>query len=275
MPVVLAAFLQSLIVASCVMLLVWFVQVATSNRLMRVMGRRPAWFFCAPGIICHELSHALMCFVFFHRITSMSLVTYDPQSATLGYVHHIYRTSSFYQRLGLLYIGLAPFLLGPLVILLGAQLLLPEPDKIFSLIRIAGDSIELAPTFTTMFSESITLYLSLWDAVLELAKDSLVLTTVWLAVSGSIAIHCAPSPADLRSAATGLAYNSVLVIVCGSIAVAAGWEWPEAAHWLGFAASLYLLVIALCLVWWLVLMGISIVISAIKRTTSAGTNAAL
>jgi hypothetical protein len=70
----------------------------------------------------HELSHAIMCIIFLHRIESMALFSLDPTTGRSGYVRHTWRTGSSYQKVGNFFIGIAPMITGvPLLLLLGAK----------------------------------------------------------------------------------------------------------------------------------------------------------
>jgi hypothetical protein len=64
------------------------------------------------GTAVHELSHALFCVLFGHKITELRL--FDPRASGggLGYVRHAYDARNPVQQIGNLFIGLAPILVG-------------------------------------------------------------------------------------------------------------------------------------------------------------------
>ena len=61
------------------------------------------------GTVLHELSHAIMCVIFRHKIEKIVLFTLKDKSAR-GYVNHQYNSRSIYQCLGCFMIAIAPWL---------------------------------------------------------------------------------------------------------------------------------------------------------------------
>ncbi|MEX0380044.1 metalloprotease family protein [Leuconostoc sp. MS02] len=66
------------------------------------------------GVVIHELSHLLVALIFNHKIVNFKLWQIS-DDGVLGYVNHTYNPKSFYQRLGNVFIGLAPILVLTLV----------------------------------------------------------------------------------------------------------------------------------------------------------------
>ncbi|MBW1604906.1 hypothetical protein [Lactobacillus sp. Sy-1] len=62
------------------------------------------------GIIIHEFSHLIIAIIFGHKITSFRLlhVPRGNDDNSLGYVNHTFNPQSSYQRMGNLFIGIAP-----------------------------------------------------------------------------------------------------------------------------------------------------------------------
>ena len=116
-----------------VVYLVGFVIFLLNKLFYRLLGggRFVCYLTGLVGTPIHELSHALMCLLFGHRIVEMRLFRVDGKSGTLGYVSHSYRKSNLYHVLGNYFIGVAPILLGTAFLCLMMHLLLPEAFAMF------------------------------------------------------------------------------------------------------------------------------------------------
>lgn len=68
-------------------------------RARRAIGERPyTLLFRWLGTSVYELSHALMCVVFRHRIEKIKLFSLDPKTRRVGYVAHKYKVHSIYHK---------------------------------------------------------------------------------------------------------------------------------------------------------------------------------
>jgi len=199
----------------------------------QLFGRRlQLYLFGLPGTIVHEGSHVIACLLFGHRVHHVKW--FDPQATdgALGSVEHSYDTSSAYQRVGTIVIGVAPLLAGAAVLLIAARLLLDLPVArmagladlagltavplwrwaLFAYVSLSvGGSMHLSAsdvrgtwrgvlTLGTWLGALVLLSLALWWVLSQIAPT--VWPTVWLTLWPA---HVAPM---LHQAAAGLARAS-------------------------------------------------------------------
>lgn len=94
--------------------------------IIRILGVRGYLIaFGWIGTLVHELSHALMCVAFCHKIKNIKWFSIVP-GGTLGHVSHTYDKGSFYQRFGCVFISIAPLLGGSFILFATAHLFMPE-----------------------------------------------------------------------------------------------------------------------------------------------------
>ena len=97
--------------------------------LAKIFGIQGDIYLTAPGVMLHEIGHAVFCLIFRHKIVEMKLFSPE-EDGTLGYVNHSYNPNSFYQRIGNFFIGTGPIWFGVAVLSLISWLLLPNEMQI-------------------------------------------------------------------------------------------------------------------------------------------------
>ena len=168
------------------------------------------------GTPVHEASHALMCLIFGHKITEIKLFSLDPSDGTLGYVRHSYNPKNLYQKVGCLFIGIAPVFVGSLILAGILYLLLPDLfAEVSSKVGEAdftsdagGALLSILSAFALMFT-----YIGRWQ------------WWVFLLVGSFIALHMTLSREDVKGALSGivaylfifLAVDAVLALVNASL----------------------------------------------------------
>ena len=138
--------------------------------LAKIFGIQGYIYLTAPGVMIHEIGHAVFCLIFRHKIVEMKLFSPE-EDGTLGYVNHSYNPNSFYQRIGNFFIGTGPIWFGVAVLCLISWLLLPNEMQI-----------------SNFFSLN---FWGRWQSY------------IWLYLALTIASHITLSPPDLAGSADG------------------------------------------------------------------------
>ena len=138
--------------------------------LAKIFGIQGYIYLTAPGVMIHEIGHAIFCLIFRHKIVEMKLFSPE-EDGTLGYVNHSYNQNSFYQRIGNFFIGTGPIWFGVAVLCLISWLLLPN-------------EMQISDFFSLNFWRR-------WQSY------------IWLYLALTIASHITLSPPDLAGSADG------------------------------------------------------------------------
>ncbi len=213
------------------------------------------------GTPVHELSHALMCVVFCHRIKEIKLFKVDEKSGTLGYVRHSYNPRNLYQAAGNYFIGVAPIIVGTVILYFSMRFLLPDDTYL----RISGRMAALAgasgnawAAFSGVFTTMGLMVADVFGAITSGFKWWIFILIVFF-----IALHMNLSGADIKGSLRGLPIVVLFIVI---INFALGFIKPVYGGFTAFMVSaggyltgmLLLSVIfsAICLLFGLVIRGI-------------------
>lgn len=190
--------------------------VALCRRLFLSMmgqgfGRRVVLVTSVLGTPVHELGHALMCCLFGHRITAMSLWQPRSSDGKLGYVTHAYSKKNPYHVLGNLFIGVGPIFSGLGVLALA--MLLGFPQTLSEYTEAALRATASGEGSPALLLEGMKL---LPHMLRELAFGEVV--PLWgraiaLVVILAVSQHVSLSPADIKGALTSLPIYLVLTLL--------------------------------------------------------------
>lgn len=177
-----------------------------------VSGRCGPRILLLTGIVgtpVHELSHALMCLIFGHRITEVKLYQPNSSDGTLGYVRHSYNKKNIFHQIGNFFIGVAPILIGGAVILILLLLLLPDTfDTIVGEIEsVSNNGVD---------DLSIAEFLGyIWTTICAIfSPDNFSDWRGWvfLILAVMIASHTELSTADIKSGAKGFSFIALILL---------------------------------------------------------------
>ena len=207
----------------------WFEKVS-QRRLVERFGWRSVLWTGWLGTPIHELSHALMCRVFQHRVDEIALFEPDEESGRLGYVRHSFKVGNWFQELGNLFIGIAPLLGGSVVLAVLLWMFYPEAantaidsaqtgavtasstsDDLMTEIDMLGDSMGRdadAPVETSSqtgsLQQMVNVVTSMSGKILAIQNLATVRFWVFIYLVLCVGSHMAPSWSDYHGASRGV-----------------------------------------------------------------------
>lgn len=196
------------------------------------------------GTPVHELSHAIACLLFAHRIEKIRLI---PTRAGTPFVEHSYNKRNPYAVFGNLWIGLGPILAGLAVILLVLYWVYPDSLQAYrgAVAVLLADG---APT-ERLFDCVGQFLRGLWTEQTRAWWVRLIAAAVLF----SLALHVRLSAADVLGMMAGLPAYAVIAAVVALIAVSIGQGtvdamsiWLNRFSWL--VVSLFCLILLFALV---------------------------
>ena len=177
------------------------------------------------GTPIHELSHALFCLLFRHKINDIKL--FNTKSDTIGYVLHSYDSRSWYQQMGNFFIGVGPIIIGTLIVYLLFILLAPElKNNIFTIPTVRYKIIfnseiisALYYSFSNIFVYTHTIFMNIIKNVITYSPFKSITFWVFLYFSIAIASHMELSPADISHAWKGIIVIFALSLILNTFLI--------------------------------------------------------
>lgn len=177
--------------------------------LMLNYGYKSYMFFASIGTPIHEISHAIFCVIFRHKILEMKLFKPD-RDGSLGYVSHIWNFRSAYQSAGSFFIGVAPLILGSALLVIFVHLI--GAGQYFD--GIAQYSLtELFTGFVVTFKK----------VFMDINNYKNLYFYIYLILLVAIGSHLGPSASDLRGATYGSVIIVIYLIAANSIFSVSNW----------------------------------------------------
>jgi hypothetical protein len=194
-------------------LLIHFLERLIQMRLASRFGWKSVLWTGWLGTPIHELSHAVLCKVFRHRIDEIALFEPDRRSGRLGFVRHSWVKGNWFEEVGNFFIGMAPLVGGSLA--LGGLLWFFFPEAVPNMI----DSSGIGDGAEAIESTSVTgmIIASVQSLVTDLLSPSNLLSwKFWLFTYLVLCVgsHMAPSRSDYDGASRG-----VTMVVLAMVAV--------------------------------------------------------
>lgn len=150
------------------------------------------------GTPVHESGHAIMCLLFGHKISKMSLWNPKAKDGTLGYVTHSYDPHNIYHRFGNLFIALGPIFSGLAVMTLMLVIAFPQT---------LSDYLSAAAVWVDNGDGSMLIWIEGMKMIPRMFAENSV--ELWLKILAvlvmlSVSLHITLSPADIKGGADAL-----------------------------------------------------------------------
>lgn len=198
LPLVIFGFLFSVMKKSC------------NRNLRKSIGYLGTLIFGIIGVPIHELSHLLMCIIFRHTVTEVSLFrpTKGRYDNILGYVKHKYNKNSIYQTAGCFFIGIAPMIIGSSIIVYMINLIFPS--MINDLISFNSfQTLQMNFIINTIFANTKLIYTTLFQA----SNFTNIYFWISIYIIVSITLHMTISKADFDNALSGFALLEIVFFI--------------------------------------------------------------
>lgn len=214
LPVLAGAFIKSMVVSAmqlCAFLGIFLIVGLLIDRmekkrnfwLMRSVGVRGIYATALIGVPIHEIGHAIMCFIFGHKVDKIKLVQFGSPDGTMGYVNHSYEPTNLFHRIGLFFIGIAPIIMGIFIISVAMFFILPETFESWT------GAVASSTGFSDIAGTTGTLMTSMFS-VENWANPWFYL---FLVISVSIASHMTLSKSDIIGAKSGLVSMYIVLVI--------------------------------------------------------------
>lgn len=203
-------------------------KIMTMKELQRCGAPRLIFLSAFIGVPVHELSHALFCLLFGHKIKKIKLLQFDG-SNTLGYVQHNYNPNNVYQQCGRFFIGVAPIIVGLITVGLLTITLFPNTvDANYFLDMLQHQSVDIQLINTIML-----FHVDMW-------QQDIMKYGVWVFITASILSHITPSKSDLNGAGYGAIFLAIVALCLFGFNI-------EFVSWIEIAISALLFMLISCI----------------------------
>ncbi|TEW56010.1 hypothetical protein E2R68_02650 [Psychromonas sp. RZ22] len=220
--------------------LLFILQRMVFSLSINMLGGRIIYLSAWLGTPFHELSHALFCLIFGHKIHKVMLFNPD-KDGTLGYVTHSYNNRNLWQVMGNFFIGIAPLFGGLFAIYLTTWLLLDNAASLFEVLKSAVFNEPLQLHFSEIFS----LLQKIKDLIQQTYATSPINVLVWAYCCAAISLHLSPSKEDLKGAWVGFIIFILLCLLTMMLLQVVGGHFFEFQQTINMVSMLYVIGIIL------------------------------
>ncbi|MBX4267585.1 metalloprotease family protein [Clostridium estertheticum] len=179
-----------------------FLRNHSIENFQRSFGWKAVAITAIIGVPIHELSHAILCLVFRHKISKLVLLQRKDENGVLGYVNHAYNPNSIYQQTGNFFIGIAPIFGGISAIIALMYTIIPKTYNQF--ISISMLNINITKINSVSLNGILNSYIDLIKIIFSVTNFSNPYFILFLFLAICISSHISLSSADIKGASKGL-----------------------------------------------------------------------
>ena len=179
-----------------------FLRNHSIENFQRSFGWKAVAITAIIGVPIHELSHAILCVVFRHKISKLVLLQKKDENGILGYVSHAYNPNSIYQQTGNFFIGIAPIFGGISAIIALMYTIIPKTYNQF--INISMVNVNITKINSVSLNGILNSYVDLIKIIFSETNFSNPYFILFLFLAICISSHISLSSADIKGASKGL-----------------------------------------------------------------------
>jgi hypothetical protein len=188
-----------------------FLRERSIANFQKVFGWKAIAITAIIGVPIHEISHAIFCFIFGHKIIKIVLLQKRDENGVLGYVNHSYNPKSVYQQTGNFFIGIAPILGGVASIVALMRIIIPKTYNQF--ITISMNNLDISKLDGAAINGVLNSYINLITSIFSIKNFNNLYFIVFLFLVICISSHISLSSADIKGAYKGLVIIFLLIAV--------------------------------------------------------------
>ncbi len=176
------------------------------------------------GTPVHEFGHAAMCVPFLHKILEVKFFTPDDETGTLGYVAHTYNPHNPWSKIGNLFIGAGPIIIGAVALYAALHYLVPNKEAVFGTIdtqAFAGQGALQVREQASLLLNTIPLTLRTLFSPANLQHWPFYL---FLYLAMCISSHMELSPPDIKGMLSGVWALLLVLAVINIAGILAGFD---------------------------------------------------
>jgi len=162
------------------------------------------------GVPIHEISHAIVCILFGHKIKKLVLLQKRDESGVLGYVNHAYNPNNVYQQAGNFFIGIAPIFGGISVIIALMHTIIPNTYNEF--ITISMNNLHITKISYIALNGILNSYIDLIRIIFSINNFTNPYFILFLFLAICISSHISLSTADIKGASKGLVIIFLIIL---------------------------------------------------------------